>query len=124
MIQSASNHLGIGIMYWGAEYQPGGVGSDYNNSSFWDYGGNRLPVTDAVGGTHAPLAIKNSVLSPTSLSMQWPFSGAGSQLMTATSLAPETVWTSVANPIQITGTVFTVTLPINSNSTFYRLQSN
>jgi arabinogalactan endo-1,4-beta-galactosidase len=127
MLQSVSNHLGIGIMYWGAEYQPGGGGSDYNNSSFWDYGGNRLPVTDAVGGTHAPLLIKNSFVIPASLQLQWPFSGAGSQLMTTTSLAPTTGWTPVPNPVQITGTVFTVTLPMGggiSSSRFYRLQSN
>jgi len=125
MVQSVSNQLGAGIMYWGAEYQPvGGGANDYNNSSFWNYSGNVLPVADAVGGTHAPLLIKNSVLTPASLRLQWPFSGAGSQLMTATSLAPATAWAPVSNQIQITGTVFTVTLPINSNSSYYRLQSN
>jgi hypothetical protein len=80
-----------------------------------------------VGGTHAPLLIKNSFVIPASLQLQWPFSGAGSQLMSTTSLAPTTGWTPVPNPVQITGTVFTVTLPMGggiSSSRFYRLQSN
>jgi arabinogalactan endo-1,4-beta-galactosidase len=124
MVQSASNHLGVGVFYWGAEYQPGGGGSDYNNSSFWNYGGNVLPVASAVGGLHAPLVMNASLASPASLRLQWPFSGAASTLMTSDSLLPLAMWTPVANPVQITGTVFTVTLPINSNALFYRLQSN
>jgi hypothetical protein len=35
------------------------------------------------------------------------------------------VWSSVPNPIQTTGAVFTVTLPLDSSlSRFYRLLSN
>jgi hypothetical protein len=45
--------------------------------------------------------------------------------MTTTTLAPSTAWSSVPDPIQITGAVFTVTLPLDSSqSRFYRLQSN
>ena len=123
MVESVTNHLGAGIFYWGAEYQPGGGGSDYNNSSFWDYGGNVLPVASAVGGLHAPLVI-NASHAGSNLQLEWPFSGAASTLMTSTSLTPQAMWSLVANPVQITGTVFTITLPVNSNSCFYRLQSN
>ena len=122
MVQGVTNHLGAGIFYWGTEYQPGGGNSDYNNSSFWDYGGNLLPVANAVGGTHAPLVIKPALVASANLQLQWPFSGAASQLMTSTNLAPSTVWLQATNPVQITGTVFSVTLPVTSNSRFYRLQ--
>jgi hypothetical protein len=40
-------------------------------------------------------------------------------------LAPSTSWSSVPNPVQTTGAVFTVTLPVDPNQgRFYRLQSN
>ena len=125
IVESVPNHLGAGVFYWGAEYQAAsGVNeAGFNTASFFDAGGNVLPVADALGGTAASLVISPS-LAGSNLQLQWPFSGAAAKLMTSTVLAPATAWSLVANPIQITGAVFTVTLPINNNSCFYRLQSN
>jgi arabinogalactan endo-1,4-beta-galactosidase len=125
IVESVPNHLGAGVFYWGAEYQAAsGVNeAGFNTASFFDAGGNVLPVADAVGGTAAPLVISPS-LAGSNLQLLWPFSGAASTLMTSTSLGPSAAWSLVADPIQITGAVFTVTLPINSSPCFYRLQSN
>ena len=126
IMKSVPNHLETGFFYWGAEYQAAsGVNeAGFNTSSFFDTGGNVLPVARAVGGMAAPLLISPS-LSGSNLQLQWPFSGAASTLMATTALAPLTVWSSVSNTTQTTGAVFTVTLPLGSSRTrFYRLQSN
>jgi arabinogalactan endo-1,4-beta-galactosidase len=125
IVEGVPNQLGAGFFYWGAEYQAAnGVNeAGYNTSSFFDQNGNVLPVAGAVGGIGAPMVISTSLVG-SNLQLQWPFSGAASELMTATSLAPLAAWSLVTNPIQITGTVFTVTLPVTNNSYFYRLQSN
>jgi arabinogalactan endo-1,4-beta-galactosidase len=125
IVESVPNQLGAGFFYWGAEYQAAsGVNeAGFNTSSFFDINGNVLPVAAAVGGMGAPLLISPS-LNGSSLYLQWPFSGAASQLMSSTNLASSTVWSSVPNSIQTTGTMFTVILPISSNACFYRLQSN
>lgn len=122
IVKSVPNQLGAGVLYWGAEYQPGGGNSDYNNSSFWDYNGNALPVVDAVGGMAAPLLITAAFENP-NFRLQWPFSGAALNLMASTNLASPIAWSSVTNSPETTGAVFTVTLPL-ANSSFYRLQSN
>ncbi len=126
IVESVPNHLGAGFFYWGAEYQAAsGVNeAGFNTSSFFDAGGNVLPVASAVGGMAAPLLISPS-LNGSNLQLQWPFSGAASILATTTALAPLTVWSSVSNTTQTTGAVFTITLPLDSSQTrFYRLQSN
>ncbi len=126
IVEGLPNQLGAGIFYWGTEYQAvSGVNeAGFNTASFFDAGGNVLPVAGALGGTSAPLLMSGSLVSA-NLRLQWPFSGAASKLMTTTTLAPAPAWSGVTNPIQVTGAVFTVTLPLNNNtSTFYRLQSN
>lgn len=126
IVKSVPNQLGVGFFYWGAEYQAAsGVNeAGFNTASFFDANGNVLPVADAVGGMGAPLSISASIES-SSLRLQWPFSGAALKLMTTTTLAPSTGWSLVTNSIQISGAAFTVTLPLNNNtSSFYRLQSN
>jgi arabinogalactan endo-1,4-beta-galactosidase len=126
VVKSVPNQLGAGVFYWGTEYQAvSGVNeAGFNTASFFDAGGNVLPVADAVGGMAAPLLIRFS-LNGSNLQLQWPFSGAASKLMTSTTLAPSTAWSSVPDPIQTTGAVFAVTLPVDSSLTrFYRLQSN
>ncbi len=126
IVKSVPNQLGAGFFYWGTEYQAvSGVNeAGFNTSSFFDQHGNVLPVADAVGGMAAPLLIRPS-LNGSNLQLQWPFSGAASTLMNSTTLAPSTAWSSVSNPIQTTGAVLTVTLPVDSSqSCFYRLQSN
>jgi arabinogalactan endo-1,4-beta-galactosidase len=125
IVKSVPNGLGLGVMYWAAEYQAAnGVNeAGFNTASFFDAGGNVLPIADAVGGMAAPLLINATVQGP-NLKMQWPFSGAASKLMTATTPFPPPTWSPVTNSIQISGSVFTVTLPISNNTRFYRLQPN
>jgi arabinogalactan endo-1,4-beta-galactosidase len=124
IIKSVPNHLGLGIFYWGTEYLPaGGYGSEagFNTAALFDSnGGNVLPTATALGGIGAQLVISPSIAG-SNLQLLWPFSGAASKLMASTSLGSTAIWSSVANSVSITGTVFTVTLPLN-NSGFYRLQ--
>ena len=126
IVKSVPNQLGAGVFYWGTEYQAvSGVNeAGFNTASFFDAGGNVLPVAGAFGGMAAPLLIGTS-LNGSNLQLQWPFSGAASKLMTTTTLAPSTAWSSVPDPIQTTGAVFSVTLSVDSSqSRFYRLQPN
>jgi len=125
IVKGVPNQLGVGFFYWGAEYQAvSGVNeAGFNTASFFDSYGNVLPVASAVGGMAAPLSISAS-LEGLNLRLQWPFSGAALKLMTSTALAPP-AWSLVTNSFQTTGAVFSLTLPLNSNtSSFYRLQSN
>jgi hypothetical protein len=109
----------------GAEYQAvnGLNEAGYNTTSFFDANGNVLPVIDAVGGMGAPLLIGASLTSA-QVQLAWPFSGAASQLLTATSLAPSAVWSLVSGSAQITGTMYGITVPISNQSYFYRLRSD
>ena len=124
IVKSVTNQLGAGVFYWGTEYQAvNGVNeAGFNTASFFDAGGNVLPVADAVGGMGAPLYLSASLLGP-NLFLQWPFSGAATRLMTSTSLASTAVWSPAANSITNTGPVFTVALP-RGGTCFFRLQSN
>jgi arabinogalactan endo-1,4-beta-galactosidase len=125
IVKSVPNGLGQGVMYWATEYQAvNGVNeAGFNTASFFDSGGNVLPLASAFGGMAAPLLINATVQGP-NLKMQWPFSGAASKLVTATSVLPPPTWSPVTNSIQISNSVFTVTLPISNNTRFYRLQPN
>ncbi len=51
VVDSVPDHLGAGILYWGAEYQPmnGGAGGGFSTASLFDFQGNVLPVADALG---------------------------------------------------------------------------
>src|SRR4029077_4702104 len=113
IVKSVPNQLGAGFFYCGAEYQAvSGVNeAGFNTASFFGADGNVLPVASAVGGMAAPLLI-NAGLTNTNLQLQWPFSGAATKLNSSTNLSPSTVWSPVTNPVQVTGTVFSVTLPI------------
>lgn len=124
VVKSVPDQLGAGVFYWGTEYQAvSGVNeAGFNTASFFDAGGNVLPVADAVGGMAAPLLIRTS-LNGSNLRLQWPFSGAALKLTASTSLASPIVWSPVTNSAETTGAVFTVTLPL-INSSFYRLQTN
>lgn len=124
IVKSVPNGLGAGVFYWGAEYQAvSGVSeAGFNTSSFFDTQGNLLPGCDAIAGMGAPLVISPSVAG-TNLQLKWPFSGAASQLAGSTSLSSGAVWASITNPVSITGTVFSLTLPLSNSAGFYRLQS-
>jgi hypothetical protein len=125
VVRSVPNNLGAGIFWWGTEYQyPNANQAGFGTRSFFDNNGNLLPAADAFGQLAAPIDL-NVNLTGSNLVLQWSLSGAGMTLMTTTNLAPPTVWLSVTNPVQNTGTVFNVTLPVDSSqSRFYRLQSN
>jgi len=127
VVKSLPARLGAGIFWWGAEYQQAnGVNeSGFNTASFFNSGGNVLPVADAFGQMVAPVTLNPSLPGFFNLTLQWPLSGAGMTLMTATNLMSPAVWLPVLNTVQNTGTWFTVTLPLDSSqSRFYRLQSN
>jgi hypothetical protein len=69
----------------------------------------------------APVYLSTS-LSNELLTLQWPLSGAGMTLKSTTNL---TVWTNTTNAIQDTNSIFSTIVPVNnSNSRFFRLQSN
>ena len=125
IVKNVPNHLGVGFFYWGTEYQAvSGVNeAGFYTSSFFDTGGNVLPVADAVGGMGAPLLVTAS-FDGINLQLQWPLSGSASKLMTSTDLGPSVAWSPVADPIQTNGSVLAVTLPVSNNTCFYRLQSN
>ena len=125
IVKNVPTHLGLGLFYWGTEYQAtSGVNeAGFNTASFFDTGGNVLPVADALGGMNAPLLVTAS-FDGTNLQLQWPLSGSASTLMTSTDLGSAASWSVVANPIQTNGSVLAVTLPVTNNTCFYRLQSN
>jgi arabinogalactan endo-1,4-beta-galactosidase len=125
-VKSVPNGLGAGIFWWGAEYQKlNGVNeAGFNTTSFFDAKGNVLPAADAFGQMVAPL-ILSAKLNGALLQLQWPLSGAGMTLTTATSLSPTAVWTPVTNSIESTNASFRTTLPLNPNaSRFFRLQTH
>jgi arabinogalactan endo-1,4-beta-galactosidase len=126
VVKSVPCRLGAGILWWGAEYQAvNGVNeAGVYTASFFDSGGNVLPVASAFGQLVAPLLLIPG-LSGNSLTMTWPLSGAGMSLTYSTNLASPVTWLPVTNAVQSSGTVFSATLPVATSQTFfYRLQSN
>ncbi len=124
IIKTLPNNLGLGVFYWGAEYQAvNGVNeAGFNTASFFDGGGNVLPVADAVGGLSAPITLSAALAAP-NLIFRWPLSGAGLKLAAATNLSAPAVWSAAAGSSPGSNTMFTITLPGNGTR-FYRLQSN
>jgi len=126
VVKNVPERLGAGIFWWGAEYQQVENVNEagFNTASFFDSGGNVLPVAGACGQLVAPIALNPSLTGATLL-LQWPLSGAGMTLTTATSLVPPTAWSAATNAVQDTGTVFNTTIPVDPRqSRFFRLQSN
>jgi arabinogalactan endo-1,4-beta-galactosidase len=126
IVKSVPGRLGAGIFWWGAEYQDAASVNEahFDTASFFNSSGNVLPVADAFGQLVAPVTLKPRLTGST-FNLQWPLSGAGMALMTATDLALPGGWLPVTNSVQNTGTWYTVTLPVDSvRSRFYRLQSN
>jgi arabinogalactan endo-1,4-beta-galactosidase len=124
---------GAGIFWWGTEYQQlsGYNLAGFDQRSFFSSGfgaplptGNVLPVANAFGQLAAP-TVMNATVSGSSVMLTWPLSGAGMSLTTSTSLTPDATWSAVGGSVQSTGTIFTVTQPLDdSQSRFYRLQAN
>jgi arabinogalactan endo-1,4-beta-galactosidase len=126
IVKGLQGSNGIGIFWWGTEYVrlSGTPLAGFDSRSFFDYAGNTLPVARAFGQLTAPIQM-SATLTDAVLTLQWPLSGAGMSLVTASNLNPPIAWQPVINPIQSTGTVFTTTLPAQATHTrFYRLQSN
>ena len=126
IVKGVPGGLGAGIFWWGTEYQPvsGANQAGFGNRSFFDGSGNVLPVADAFGQLNAPLTLSASLVGG-SLAVSWPLSGAGMSLVSSPDLTAPVSWQLVTNTVQSTGTVFTVTVPIDtSQASFYRLQSN
>jgi hypothetical protein len=126
IVRGLQGSNGIGIFWWGTEYVrlPGTPLAGFDSRSFFDYAGNTLPVAPAFGQLSAPVQI-SATLTDAVLALQWPLSGAGMSLVTATNLTPPIAWLSVTSPIQSTGVVFSTTLPAQATHTrFYRLQSH
>ncbi|MGO8836752.1 MAG: glycosyl hydrolase 53 family protein [Limisphaerales bacterium] len=126
VVKTVPGRLGAGIFWWGAEYQQANRVNEagFNTASFFDAGGNVLPVANAFGEMVAPVTLAPGLAGAT-LTLQWPLSGAGMSLMTATNLMSPAAWLLVPNSVQNTGIWFNVTLPVDSSqSRFYRLQSN
>jgi hypothetical protein len=123
VVRGVPGNLGTGIFWWGTEYEQVAAANQagIGNRSFFDSGGNVLPVADAFGSLVAPLDV-SAAMTGGSLTLSWPLSGAGMLLMSTTNLAPP-VWLNVTNTIQNTGTLFNATVPIGTDSSFYRLQS-
>jgi arabinogalactan endo-1,4-beta-galactosidase len=125
VVKGVPNGLGAGIFWWGTEYQPvsGANQAGFGDRSFFNGAGNVLPIADAFGQLNAAMAL-SARQSGTNIALAWPLSGAGMSLMSSLDLDTTTGWFRVTNPIQNTGTLFTLTVPIDTNLTrFYRLQS-
>jgi arabinogalactan endo-1,4-beta-galactosidase len=125
IIRRVPGGMGTGAFWWGAEYQSiSGLSlAGFETKSFFDYGGNALPVVNAMGALAASLRIE-ATLTNGSIALSWPLSGAGSVLTTTTNLSPPTSWVAVTNAVQRNGTVFSVNLPVPGKSpSFYRLSA-
>jgi hypothetical protein len=126
IVKGLQGSNGIGIFWWGTEYVrlPGTPLAGFDSRSFFDYAGNTLPVARAFGQLTTPIQM-SATLTDSVLTLQWPISGAGMSLVTASNLNPPIAWQPVTTPIQSTGMVFTTTLPAQAtHNRFYRLQSN
>jgi hypothetical protein len=74
----------------------------------------------------APPVIPQLGISPAgnSVLLTWPQTAIGFELYSSATLDPVPSWVQVTNTVQQTGGVFTVTLPLNGDRRFFRLQSN
>lgn len=133
VVRGVPGNLGAGVFWWGTEYQQayGVNGAGFELRSFFGSGsgspvpsGNVLPVASAYGQLAAPIQLR-ATISTNGLTVAWPLSGAGLELMTATNIGSPGAWTPITNPIISTGAVFNATIPFDSGSAhYYRLQSN
>jgi len=125
IVKAVPNQRGIGICWWGTEHvRLDGVAlAGFDRRSFFDYGGNALPVVNAFGQLAAPVRMRAD-LRASALTLQWPLSGAALSLAACTNLVQRT-WAPVTNIVETTGAMFSVTLRTeNTAASWYRLQSN
>jgi hypothetical protein len=115
---------GAGIFWWGSEYQQlaGYNLAGFHQRSLFGSNGDVLPVATALGALTAPLRL-NAGLSNGNLQLQWPLSGAGMTLTSATN-PQQLVWTNTTNVVESTSGVLRTSVPLESNNArFFRLQS-
>ena len=124
IVKAVPNQRGVGICWWGTEYVrlEGVALAGFDRRSFFDYGGNALPVVNAFGQLAAPIKMRADLRS-SALTLQWPLSGAALSLATCTNLV-QRAWSPVTNTIETTGAMFSVTLRTDDRACWYRLQSN
>lgn len=126
ILKNVPNGLGGGMFYWGTEYQTlsgPANNSGFQTASFFDRNGNLLPVASALGQFTAPVILSATIAS-NQLQIQWPLSGTGMQLTTATNLLSAS-WIAVTNAVQTTNNSYYISLLVtNDVNRFYRLQGN
>jgi arabinogalactan endo-1,4-beta-galactosidase len=103
IVKAIPNDKGAGICWWGTEYVrlDGYALAGFERRSFFDYGGNALPVVNAFGQLAAPIRMRAD-LRASALTLQWPLSGAALSLATCTNLA-QWLWAPVTNTVESTG---------------------
>ena len=124
IVKGLPGQKGMGIFWWGAEYQTldGYYLGGFASRSLFGFDGNVLPAADALGQLSAPTVL-NAAQMNGSLQLRWPLSGAGMALQTATNLSPAS-WLNIADLVQSTNGVFSISLPMDAGAQFYRLKSN
>lgn len=126
IVKGVSQGRGCGIFWWGTEYQRlNSVGTaGFERRSFFDTSGEVLPAAETLGRLSVPVVVK-AVLTGANLTLNWPLSGAGWSLTTATDLLPPAAWSTSTNDIQSTGMTFgTTRLVSDEPGRFFRLQSD
>lgn len=126
IVKGLPQNRGAGIYWWGAEYRilEGVNTAGFEYRSFFDKGGNVLPVASTLGRLAVPALLKTTRLG-TNVTLTWPLSGAGWSLMATTNLAFPDSWAPLGNNFADDGYGFNTSLPLQeAASCFYRLQSN
>jgi hypothetical protein len=73
--------------------------------------------------TRPALAASAATAGAGAFSLGWPASASGWQLYATTSLAPPTVWFPVTNAVSSNSGLFSLTVPLDSGSKFFRLSA-
>jgi len=115
---------GLGIFWWAAEYQNlSGYSLDgFNQRSLFSSSGNVLPAAWTLGQLSAPLVMKG-VRTNGWLRLQWPLSGAGLTLQTATNLTSPN-WQTASNSVIATNGAYSTSQPLGESLRLYRLKSH
>ena len=125
IVKNIPDDLGAGIIWWGTEYQQanGVPTASFQFKSFFQTGGEVLPVATAFGQLAAP-AILNAQIDGAELRLNWPLGAAAMELKSTSDLSLAGDWLPVTNPIECAGGFFSTRLPIESSPRFFRLEAN
>ena len=125
IVKNVPGGKGAGVFWWAAEYQQlnGYNLAGFHQRSFFNSGGEVLPVAAVFGAMTAPVTISPNI-SSNLLILSWPLSGAGMALKSSTNLTAPS-WTNVTNEVQETNPVFSTSVELDeAPARFFRLQSN